>query len=196
MMMMMMRVSPVLGLTCLLALPHARAEDAPPSQGERERIAAQRQVAEQQYVEREAECRKRFVVTSCIDKARADKRQTLDNLHQQEIALDEVERQQRSAEHKRRREAKAWEEINKPAPEPRPAREPKAPKEPSSVLPRRAASAPSAEDRSAAEQRSRERYEARRKEAEAHRAAVEKRNQERAGKKAKPLPVPPAASAP
>lgn len=184
-------------LVAALAANPARAEDAPSSRAERERIARQRQAAEVQFAQREAECRQRFVVTSCIDKARADRRQTLDNLHQQEIALDEVERRQRSAEHRRRRDARAWEEINKPAPEPKPPREPKL-RAPKAVakLPDAAASRPAPVDRSAEEQRSRERFEARKREAEEHRAEVEKRNRERADKKAKPLPPPSAASAP
>ena len=176
----------------------AAAEEAPSSQAERQRIAEQRRVAESQYTAREAECRQRFVVTSCIDKARADRRQSLDNLHQQEIALDEVERQQRTAEHRRRQDAKIREELARPVPEP------SAPRQPKPVLPRpahapqAAASKPSAAERSADEQRSREQFEARKREAEAHRVEIEKRNKERVAKRgaARPLPLPGAASAP
>jgi colicin import membrane protein len=172
----------------------ASAPDKPSSQAERERIAKQRQVAEAQYAQREAECKRRFVVTSCIDQARADRRQSLDNLHQQEIALDEVERQQRSAEHRRRREAKAWEEINKPAPEPRLPREPKA-REPKPLLPPSGgASRPAPVDRSADEQQARERFEARQREAQAHKAEIEERNRKKAAARKPALPMPAASS--
>jgi colicin import membrane protein len=181
----------------IAALAQAQAPtspDKPSSQAERERIAKQRQVAEAQYAQREAECKRRFVVTSCIDQARADRRQSLDNLHQQEIALDEVERQQRSAEHRRRREAKAWEEINKPAPEPRLPREPKA-REPKPLLPPSgAASRPAPVDRSADEQQARERFEARQREAQAHKAEIEERNRKKAAARKPALPMPAASS--
>jgi len=177
------------------ALVQAQTKDAPSSQAERERIAKQRQVAEAQYAQREAECKRRFVVTSCIDQARADRRQSLDNLHQQEIALDEVERQQRSAEHRRRRDAKAWDEINKPAPEPRPPREPKVRASKPLLPPSAAASRPAPVDRSADEQQARERFEARQREAQAHKAEIEERNRKKAATRKPPLPLP-AASAP
>jgi hypothetical protein len=181
-------------LIAALAQAQAPTADKPSSQAERERIAKQRQVAEVQYAQREAECKRRFVVTSCIDQARADRRQSLDNLHQQEIALDEVERQQRSAEHRRRREAKAWEEINKPAPEPRLPREPKA-REPKPLLPPSgAASRPAPVDRSADEQQARERFEARQREAQAHKAEIEERNRKKAAARKPALPMPAASS--
>ena len=181
-------------LVAALAQAQAPTPDKPSSQAERERIAKQRQVAEVQYAQREAECKRRFVVTSCIDQARADRRQSLDNLHQQEIALDEVERQQRSAEHRRRREAKAWEEINKPAPEPRLPREPKA-REPKPLLPPSgAASRPAPVDRSADEQQARERFEARQREAQAHKAEIEERNRKKAAARKPALPMPAASS--
>jgi len=180
----------LLSIAALAPVP-ARAQDAPSSQAERERIAKQRQAAEVQYAQREAECKRRFVVTSCIDQARADRRQSLDNLHQQEIALDEVERQQRSAEHRRRREAKAWDEINKPPPEPRAPRVTK-PREAKPLLP--AASRPAPVDRSADEQQARERFEARQREAQAHKEEIEKRNRDKAAKRKPPLPMPAASS--
>jgi hypothetical protein len=180
-----------------LAQAQAQAQEAPSSQAERERIAKQRQAAEVQYAQREAECKRRFVVTSCIDQARADRRQSLDNLHQQEIALDEVERQQRSAEHRRRRDAKAWDEINKPAPEPRAPRVPKQ-REAKPLLPPSAASRPAPVDRSADEQQARERFEARQREAQDHKAEIEERNRKKAAtrKPALPMPAAPGASAP
>ncbi|KQU66052.1 MULTISPECIES: hypothetical protein [unclassified Rhizobacter] len=180
--------------SCLAAFAAVGACAAEPSsQAERERIAKQRQAAEVQYAQREAECKRRFVVTSCIDQARADRRQSLDNLHQQEIALDEVERQQRSAEHRRRREAKAWDEINKPPPEPRAPRVPKQ-REAKPLLPPSAASRPAPVDRSADEQQARERFEARQREAQAHKEEIEKRNRDRAAKRKPALPMPAASS--
>jgi len=178
----------------MLVAALAQAQEAPSSKAERERIAQQRQAAEVQYAQREAECKRRFVVTSCIDQARADRRQSLDNLHQQEIALDEVERQQRSAEHRRRREAKAWDEINKPAPEPRAPREPKARESRPLLPPSGAASRPAPVERSADEQQARERFEARQREAQAHKAEIEERNRKKAASRKPALPMPAASS--
>ena len=183
----------LLVIAFLLVAALAQAQEVPSSKAERERIAKQRQAAEVQYAQREAECKRRFVVTSCIDQARADRRQSLDNLHQQEIALDEVERQQRSAEHRRRRESKAWDEINKPAPEPRAARVPKE-REPKPLLPPSAASRPAPVDRSADEQLARERFEARQREAQAHKAEIEERNRKKAAARKPALPMPAASS--
>ena len=187
-------VTALLLIASLAQAQTPQTPDKPSSQAERERIAKQRQVAEAQYAQREAECKRRFVVTACIDQARADRRQSLDNLHQQEIALDEVERQQRSAEHRRRREAKAWEEINKPAPEPRVPRAPKARESKPLLPPSGAASKPAPVDRSADEQQARERFEARQREAQAHKAEIEKRNREKAATRKPGLPIPAASS--
>lgn len=64
---------------------------------QRQRIARKRAEAEARYTEREAVCRERFIVTACIDAARADRRDTLDRLQRQEEALDGQERRRRAA---------------------------------------------------------------------------------------------------
>src|SRR5947207_14324881 len=70
------------------------ADDA----AERQRIAAEQAEVEKAYAAREAECRRRFIVTSCLDAARRDRREAVERLRQQEVVLDEAQRKQRAAQ--------------------------------------------------------------------------------------------------
>ena len=45
--------------------------------GERARIASERAEVEQRYAERERACGERFVVTSCVDDAKRERRETV-----------------------------------------------------------------------------------------------------------------------
>jgi hypothetical protein len=65
---------------------------------ERSRIAEERAAIESRYAARERECRDRFVVTSCVDDAKRDRRRGLDALRSRQIKLDEAKRRERSAE--------------------------------------------------------------------------------------------------
>lgn len=64
---------------------------------QRERLARERAEAEAGYEARESACRERFIVTACIDRARAERRERLDALRRQEEVLDGQERRQRAA---------------------------------------------------------------------------------------------------
>ncbi|HJV62166.1 MAG TPA: hypothetical protein VJ743_14555 [Albitalea sp.] len=198
---------------CALAAPGAFAFSPDEERAERARIQAERSQVQAAYEQRERECRQRFVVTSCIDAARRDRRQALERLRQQQELLDEAQRKQRAAQRiddirakvsgeeaqQRDATAKARQRERErvaaaSAPASSPLRGPEAGQgrvEPSSVLPGAKAHR-SAEDeaRHAAE------YEKRQREAEAHRQAVERRNASRRKPPAKPLPMPDAVSAP
>jgi hypothetical protein len=86
----------------------ASADDA-----ERAQIAAERAAIEARYQARERECMQRFVVTSCIDDAKRERRQGLDALKARQLALDEARRRARSAERSSELAAKAAEDAKR-----------------------------------------------------------------------------------
>jgi hypothetical protein len=188
-------LAPLLAL--LPALP-ARAADVDAA-AERARIARERGAVEADYAARQRDCENRFVVTSCVEAARAGRRQAMDSLRQQEQVLEDAERKQRAAERAELIERKRIEADSRPPPvEPAPPRAPK-PAAAASTAPKSGRAA-SSSGRTEAEEAAR-RAEAsahRRAAAEQHRAEVERRNEERkaGGKVAAPLPPGPTASAP
>lgn len=189
-------MKPLFAVACLLlaALAPAHAND---DAAERQRIARERAQAEARFRAQRNECQQRFVVTACVDAARAEHRQTTQRLRREEGVLDEAQRRQRAAarlaaiEEKQRAER---ERANAPR-APRAASE-AAPRQPRPAHPRAAhepASAPSPAERAAEEARKRERYEARQREAREHREQAEARRvqRDRKGKPpAAPLPDP------
>ena len=165
---------------------------------ERARISSERAAAQSAFVSRERDCQNSFVVTSCVETARRDLREVQLRLRRQEAVLDEMQRRERAAQR--------LETIrNRPlAAEPTPrhavASEPRAVKTGTPHVRAHAAPAPklSDEERQRAKALSEQKFEAASQAASARRAAVERRNAERAasGKGAAPLPVPAGASAP
>ena len=71
---------------------------APWLAAERRRIADEHAAARQRFEAAEAACWKRFAVNDCISQARATRRQTQSQLRQQELALNELERQRMQPE--------------------------------------------------------------------------------------------------
>ena len=65
---------------------------------ERARIARERAAAQTRYDERERECRTRFIVTSCLDEAKAERRQAIDGLRARQVLVDEARRHERANE--------------------------------------------------------------------------------------------------
>jgi hypothetical protein len=182
----------LLALTLLCALPAIGQADA---SAERARIARERQQAEADYSAEVARCESQFIVASCVEKARKQRRTALDRLSRAQNVLDDAERKQRAAERLQRVQDKRRAMAERPA-------------EPPPRVVQRAASAPAApvsrpipvphDPRpSQAEQAEREAaYEHRLQEAAAHRREVEQRNARRAAshKPAAPLPVPSASA--
>ncbi len=74
----------------------AVASATPADDAERVRLGQERALIEAQYTSRHAECSQRFVVTSCVEDAKRDRRRGLDALRARQIALDESRRKERS----------------------------------------------------------------------------------------------------
>jgi len=194
----------------LLTLPVAHAATPRGDAAERERIAAERAVVETRFAEERLACQRNFVVTSCVDAARKRERDGLASLRRQEALLDEAQRRQRAADRMAAIRAKLSAEDDRrrsPGAQPRRERPLLLPQPPSAgpVAPARAASAPAARAAATAaanadrEARSRARFDARQREARAHREAAQRRSDQRAKQGRAPaaaLPVPDAASAP
>lgn len=205
------RSSCLLALLCTAAfrVTPVHAQSAEPSQ--REGYAAERGAAEARYGERERACRDRFVVTSCVDDAKRERRETLTRLKREQNQLDDRLRKARAAERTesiRQREAMETQRARQAAThEPRESAK-RAPSDGHPVKsgdggaastparrgrPQGAHPAPpSAALRGEQEARSRATFDAAHREAEAHRAEVEQRNAQRASKRkgAAPLPLP------
>ena len=200
-------------LACLCAVTAVQAAGGDiDDRVERTRIRNERVAANSGFLERERECRTRFVVTACVNAARRDQRETLARLRSEEAVLDDAQRKQRAAQRMdtirekldkgdvKEREAGNVEqrEAHRQATEPRVTVRPagRAASEPrrSVPSPSRAASAAkpavSAESRRAEEERSRAAFEARNEAAQEHREMVEKRNAERAAKRKPVAPLP------
>ena len=89
-------------LAGLAALPAPAAGEA----SDRERLAQERRAIERRYDERDAQCRERFAVTSCVDEARRERRDALADVTARQIALDDAERQRRAQARRERIERK------------------------------------------------------------------------------------------
>lgn len=186
----------VLGFGLLFAALSGAHADA-----EHDRISTDRAAANAKLVERERDCATRFIVATCVEDARAEHREGLKKLRQQELQLDEGRR--RAAADARRKAIADKAQAQQ-------ARASDAAAEEPSIRVRRAMPAPvaatsraddglalhppgaggSRADRDAAAQRSQQAFEARQRQARSHRDAVARRNAERAaeGKMAAPLP--------
>lgn len=182
----------LVGCLLLLALwGMAWADDS----AKREQIRQEKDAVEERHSLQQQKCRQEFVVTPCLEKARAARQKALQGLRAQEDALDDAQRRQRATDQARRVAGKARAaEVREVASSPR--REPKLPQVATS-RPAKSPPAPRtpAPDRSATEKRQREAFEARQKEIAEHKQAVEKRNAERAARETTmPLPLPASAA--
>ena len=188
----------------------------PADDAERTRLVQERAAIEAQYTSRHAECTQRFVVTSCVEDAKRDRRRGLDALRARQIVLDESRRKERSSARKSELSVNAAEQARREAARasrPAPAASDAGHDEPGrTVLPRqsiaerpspskrhadaddRASGAKSADgaDRLAREGRSRATFEARKLQAAEHRDEVLDKAAKRAQqhKPAAPLPIP------
>ena len=83
-------------------------EDFPAwEQGERARIAVERQEAQNLLSAQQIACWRRFAVNACMKRARRAERDTMHALLQQELALNAHERARRAAEVQQRLDEKA-----------------------------------------------------------------------------------------
>jgi hypothetical protein len=198
-------------LLLLLRAAVAHADDSPTDIGaQRSRLVRERSVAEKQFAADRQDCENRFAVTACLDRAKARRRSTLDDLSRQKTVLDDIQRKQRAAARQREVEHHLREADDRAAAAPRLLTVVRVPRSASAKASRASASAgvnaaasaarpvdgidPDAARREAA---SRQAYEKRQNESQTHREAVERRNAEQAAKRAGAagLPDPPADAA-
>ncbi len=174
------RASMLLVLLVLLVAPAAPAwgqtasvDDA----AERSRIAAERRAVQAGFDSARAACERRFVVTECLDSARAERRQALDRLQRQQVVLDEARRRSRAAERQRDIETRAAGADERDAQALPPARAAASaavpPRRPSHPAPSSAAASASAD---AQAQRRRISFANRQAAAREHQRAVDERN--------------------
>lgn len=169
----------------------AQADDG----AERARIVRERNEAQSRFEQQQRECAQRFAVTSCVEEARAEHRQTLLTLRRQEGVLDQIQRQQRAAARLAAIEERQRAEGERAA-TPRAARPPAPlqvkPRPPQGAAPRAVPAAASGPEAAAKEQRNRVRFEARQREAQARREQAERRRAQRdsESKASSPLPDP------
>jgi hypothetical protein len=170
------------------AMP-ALAADTIDVEAQRERIARERVQIEEAYRLESARCAERFSVTACVDDARRRRRAAMENLDHERAVLDDMQRKRRAAERTERiqeklravenREAMPVQVVPRAVPEPSVhAPEAVAPAQGKPTNPRQVH--PGAEAA----------YDKRLRDAAEHREAVERRNAERAARRA------PAASLP
>lgn len=182
-------------LWMLAALTCAAGAAAEPSgdAAERQRIDQERAAAERRFDEARARCDSRFLVTACVDEARAERRAQMQRLDHERSVLDTQARRRRAAQRLQRIDEKQRDAAARPAVERGARAVPKAvvrPAPPASVaapdpVPPQAAS-PAQRQRPQA----RDAWERRQREAEAHRQAVQRRNAERAARRKPAAPLP------
>ncbi|WP_114969534.1 hypothetical protein [Rhodoferax ferrireducens] len=173
------------------------------SEGERSRIQAERAREAARYQSDEAACYARFAVSDCLRKARAQRREVLGKLRQQELALNDAERKRKTQEQLERiKEKSSAQQMEEEAARRREAREARQERE-ERARQKTAASGPATPGRVGAKKtiepgRSKEalaeeqkQYNDKLKEAQEHRASREKSNSEKSGTSSKPLPVEP-----
>jgi colicin import membrane protein len=168
--------------------------------------SGQRQI-EAVYASQVHECRSRFVVTSCVEKAKAQRRRALDELKQRQTIEQEGHRKQRAIERQERLREKQQEAVARRNALGEPPevvqRETSAARKKGSAA-RPDAPSPGPGDRSqlvpqpdaALRSRNESAYWNKQQAAQTHREAVERRNAQRAAghKPAAPLPLPAGAS--
>jgi len=82
----------------------------------RQRLVAERAALQQRFAAEERACADRFAVTACIDEVRSRQRAALAPLREQELRIDEVERQRRADERRAAVAQKQAELARRPLP--------------------------------------------------------------------------------
>lgn len=200
----------MLALLCGAAFG-AAAASVDELKAQRAQIDAARRQANVAYAERERRCQEQFVVTACVENARAERRRELDRLSREQAVVDEALRKQRAAERLQTladKQRAARQRASEPVPPPRVLlqKPPRAAQGAAS-----GASGPGAArgerlgvlpaDRSTPAERrdNKDAFQRRQQQAEEHRRQVEQRNAERAVRASKPasgLPTPAASDLP
>ncbi len=93
------------------ASPASAASASAASATERQRIASERAAAEARFAARERECKTRFIVTSCVDEAKSERRDALDKVRARQLGADEVRRRESAAQRQSELAEKAAEDA-------------------------------------------------------------------------------------
>jgi hypothetical protein len=99
-----------LALGLVAALLPAQADEA------RQRLVAERAALLQRFAAEERACADRFAVTACLDEVRSRQRAALEPLREQELRIDEAERQRRADERRAAVAQKQAELARRPLP--------------------------------------------------------------------------------
>ncbi|MEO5882601.1 MAG: hypothetical protein ABIQ06_09310 [Caldimonas sp.] len=91
----------------------ASASAAPVGAGAR--ISVERAAVNARYAEQERECRTRFVVASCVEDAKRERRLQLDRLRARQVVVDEARRHERAAARRSELAVKAAEDARRDA---------------------------------------------------------------------------------
>lgn len=86
----------LIGAACAWACASLCAQ--PIDSAEKKRLASEREVIEAKFQQVQAECQKRFSVTSCVKEASKQRSAALDPIRKQELAIRERERKQQAQE--------------------------------------------------------------------------------------------------
>lgn len=103
---------PLVGLAALALTPLPASAEAAEA---RAQIQAARRVIEERHAAAQRECRDRFAVTACLDDAGARRRAELAPLREQELRIDETERQARAGQRRAAIAAKQAAAASRPA---------------------------------------------------------------------------------
>lgn len=175
-------------LIAVLATASMAAHATDPESAERAVLAKKRSAVQAQFAAEDRECASRFSVNACVDDVRARRREALTAIDARDAELDAAQRKRRADERRagiaskqaERAKREAQSASGPVAPQPLDAlRAPSPPK--GAPVPRPASShpapnVPTPAQRAAREQAARERYEAKQRDAAAHRAEIERRN--------------------
>lgn len=206
----MKRLFSVLALLLLAVPTFAQLSDtATPSldiEGELRRIQADRTRAEARFAGEDAACYARFAVTDCLREVRVRRREVLDDLRRQEVAINDAERKRKAQEQIERIEERSsaqrleeeaasrlrareaqQEREDRASQKAAAAQKAKSGQPPGRSIPKTVEQGRTA-DEIAEEQRQ---YKEKLREAQEHRASREKSRSEKSGTPPKPLPPTP-----
>lgn len=177
-------------LLVLSAVGAAQAQDV---DAERRRIRDDRAQVDAAFDAAQQACYRRFAVNDCLDAARRQRNAAVADLRRQEVLLNDTERKRRAAqrlreidERKAEQPAGRTDRVAQPRPAPVPVEE-SAPR----GKPRAQAAFEGPKPDAGEAARNRQAFEARRRQAEAHKAQVLERNAQRGKPPAPDLPAPP-----
>src|SRR5262249_17494277 len=94
------------GWSWLVVLPvlagAVHAADEGDGKARRQKLSGQRAAAQARYDASVRECERGFVVTDCVNRAKAERRATMDRLSREQASLDDLLRKRRAEERRER----------------------------------------------------------------------------------------------